>query len=412
MKRIYIIPIVFILSSAFIFSCNDYVTDVDPFIDTIEDEVLDSPEQIPFLITGLKQALSNSADEVLCFTGLLADEFIFDFDIPSATFIQFQDIDDGVIVLDNFNVRDANRRIGTLRFYADDLIRRVDGLSGIDPAVETEARFLGNFYGGLARSWAASYLGIDKSTGGVAIDNSPVMTNNQAYDLAIEKMNEALQYATDYEKRVVNTCIARAYLYKGEYANAATHAALGLAASDAPFQALYTDQSANYYNLEIGSQRNQMALDPRFQAYVDADATEAGRIVLFSDVGASGTSYYRQSKYLANSSPINIASWQENHLMRAELILRGAATGDALALVNAVRASHGVSAATSVELINDAAPNDPNITSIYTERDKELFTTGARMPDQHRFDKWHLSADRWKYLPLDQSELDYNPNIN
>lgn len=411
MKRRYIILMVFMLSSAMLFSCNGWVTDVDPFIDTIADERLDDPEQVPFSIIGVKQTLSNSTDDVFAFTGLLADEFIFDFDIPGATWIQLQDINDGIIVLDNFSVVAVNRNIGTLRFYADDLIRRIDAVSGIEAAVEKEARYLGNFYGGLARSWAASYLGIDKSTGGVAINNSPIMTNNQAYDLAIEKMKEALQYAADYEKRIVNTSIARAYLYKGEYASAATHAALGLVSGDAPFQALYTEQASTFFNREVGSQRNQMALDPRFQAYVDADATEAGRIVLFSDVGASGTTYYRQSKYLTNSSPINIASWQENHLMLAELILRGAAAGDALALVNAVRASHSVAAATSVVLINDAAPNDPNITSIYTERDKELFTTGSRVPDQHRFDKWHLGADRWKYMPLVQSELDYNPNL-
>lgn len=410
MKRILLL-LIFVPFLALLTSCNEWVTNVDPLINSVSDNVLNSPDQVPFVTKGVKQALSDATDLTFTVADLLSDEFIFNFDIPSATFIQFQDIDRGDIVLDNFDVRDVNQLLGRLRFYADDLIRRVNTLSGIDPAAEKEARFVGNFYGGIARFWVASFLGFDKQTGGVSIDNSTIMTNNQAYDQAIEKMKAALPYATDYQKRVVNTFIARCYLYKGDYTNAATYATNGMMTGDTPFQALYTNQNANYYNIEVGSQRDQLALDPRFKAYVVANPTEAGRVALGKSVGASGTTYYRQQKYLTNGAPINLATWQENDLMRAELILRGAMAGDALGLVNGVRASHNVSAAVSVVLINSAAPNDPNITSIYTERDKELFTTGTRMPDQHRFNEWHLAAGKWRYLPLDQSERDYNPNL-
>ena len=409
MKRILILLIMAL--SVMFTSCSDWVNSVDPLIDVVQDSRLNDPSQIPFVTNGVEQSLSDAAAETFVVADLLSDEFIFSFDIPSATFIQFQDIDNGNIVLDNFNVRDVNRLVGRLRFYADDLVRRVGSLSGVDPAVEKKAKYIGYFYGGIARCWAASFLGYDKQTGGVAIDNSPIMTNDQAFDQAIEKMKTALAYATDYQKRVVNTFIARCYLYKKDYTNAATYAAQGMISGDAPFQALYTSQNANYYNVEVGSQRDQLALDPRFKAYVDADSTEAGRIQLGTSVGGSGTTYYRQQKYLTDDAPINLATWQENDLMLAELALRGAGSGDALSLVNEVRASHNVSAATSVVLINNAAPNDPNVTSIYTERDKELFTTGFRLPDEHRFGQWHLPAGTWMWVPLNQGEIDYNPNL-
>ena len=87
--------------------------------------------------------------------------------------------------------------------------------------------------------------------------------------------------------------------------------------------------------------------------------------------------------------------------MRAELILRGNGSGDALGLVNEVRASHGIVPLTSVDL-----------DVIYTERDKELFVTGNHLVDERRFNKWHLPAGTWEYLPVTERERNGNPNIN
>ncbi len=37
--------------------------------------------------------------------------------------------------------------------------------------------------------------------------------------------------------------------------------------------------------------------------------------------------------------------------------------------------------------------------ALMLEREKELFTMGLRLPDQHRFDTWHLGADTWQFFP-------------
>ena len=86
--------------------------------------------------------------------------------------------------------------------------------------------------------------------------------------------------------------------------------------------------------------------------------------------------------------------------MLAELTLRGQNGGDALTLVNEVRASHGIDPLSSVDL--DA---------FYVERDKELFVTGNRLPDERRFNKWHLGAGTWQYLPITSDERNSNPNL-
>jgi len=412
MKRILLLFII-VPALALLSSCNDWVNGVQPLINVASNEQLNDPSQIPFVVNGVEQQFSNTTAQLFSDVDLLADVFIFSFDIPTAAWIQFQDLDNGTITLDNFEAEFDNQSIGTLRLYADDLIDRLDKISGGDANVVKNAKFIGYFYGGLARSWAAEYLGFDKTNGGTIINNSAVMPNDQAFDLAIDKFKSALQYAgTDYEKRVVNTLIARCYLYKKDYTNAATYASTGMVSGDAPWQALYTANDQNFMSSELGgAQRNQCALDPRFKAYLDADSTEAGRISLGTTVGQSGTTYYLERKCTAYSDPINVVTWQENNLMLAELALRGSGSGDPLTLVNEVRVSHNVSAATSVVLINISAPNDPNITSIYTERDKELFTTGFRLQDEHRFNTWHLPAGSWMWIPIDLTERDRNPNL-
>ena len=49
--------------------------------------------------------------------------------------------------------------------------------------------------------------------------------------------------------------------------------------------------------------------------------------------------------------------------------------------------------------------------ALMLERDKELFTMGLRLPDQRRFDAWHLGADTWQYFPITQSERNGNDNF-
>ena len=390
-----LVPCVAVLAS-----CSDWATDIDPFIDTIEDSELDSPARVPFLITGVRQQLSYSMDDMLVNAAGLSDEFIFDLRTPTAVFPQFGEIDNGSPLLTNYQVQNVNTNIGLLRLVSDDLIRRIEGMDGLDAGVRTEAEFVGYFHGGLARFFGATYLGLEEEMGGAPIDNGPFVPSAELYDQAIDRMEAALPHADAWQQRVVHSAIAKAYLYQGDHDAAATHAAQGLEEGDDPFQALYTAQDANYFDVEAGSQRNQYTAAPRFQAYVDADPDEANRLPLEPVVG-SGVTFYVQQKYPGPGAPIDVVSWQENHLMLAELIVRGSATGDALALINAVRASHGIGPL--------AGPVTLDV--IYGERDKELFLTGARLPDQRRFDRWHLAADTWRFIPIDQRERDHNPNL-
>jgi len=112
------------------------------------------------------------------------------------------------------------------------------------------------------------------------------------------------------------------------------------------------------------------------------------------------TVYHYQVKYPEDKSPIPFITWQENELVQAEVLVRNNQNAEALIHINNVRASHGLSVRTETA-----------IDSIYIERDKELFCTGNRIIDQRRFDKWHLAAGTWKFLPITQRERNANPNL-
>lgn len=400
MKKIRIFFLLFTASLIFV-SCKDYVTGVDPLVTAVDDNTLNTEAQLPFLTKGVQTRFAYAlAQTDVCAAGL-SDAFIFDNNVPNATYSQFAEIDAGDIQLDNNSVDEAYNTTGQFRFYADDLVRRTNSITVTDNTIKNNALFVGNFYGGYARFLYATYFGLNPTQGGSPIDNSAFINSDQMYELAIQKFVESLKYTTDeLTIKSVNSVIARAYLYKGDYANAATYATNGLVSGDAPFEALHNVNQDNYWWEQAGALRPQFCADFRFKAYIDADPNEANRIKLDSIKGNNDVMYYYQVVYPEDVSPQTIISWQENNLIRAELILRGTGSGDALTLVNEVRASHSIDPLASIDL-----------DGIYTERDKELFASANRLADQRRFDKWHLGQGTWEFLPVTQREREGNPNL-
>ena len=379
-----------------IYSCKDYVTNIDPLIDQIEDPRLNDQSQLPFLIAGVQTRFANATSRLNNIADGLSDEFIFDQNVPNATFPTFGDIDRGEILTDNNSTRGPYTALGQYRFYADNLIERVGKMTINDNNLKNEALYTGNFFGAYARYQYATYWGNAPQTGGSPIDGSAFISSNALYDQAITMFKEALKYTSDpATTRIVNSCIARAYLYKGDFANAATYAKQGMANGDAPFQALHNVQESGDYWGNSGAGRSQFVCDFRFKGYIDADPNEANRIELASKLGNDKTTtYYYQNKYPTNDAPEEEMTWQENNLMLAELALRGQSTGDALALVNEVRSLASV-----------------DLDVIYVERDKELFCTGSRLPDERRFNKWHLGSGTWQYFPITIDEINSNHNL-
>ena len=423
MKNIFT-TIVTIAMLAIIGCGESWYQDVDPLLDVAEDRELKDREDLPFLIKGVKVRLGTVHDHVSMLSDLLSDQLEFTQNVENATFPSYNQIDgmgkadqydDGSGFDDNNSLGYAYTDLGQLRKYADLLIETVSGLDASSAtADDASAFFTGYVYGGLARHMYATYFALESGgDSGSPIDDSPMIYSAAMYDDARSKYTAALDYASDDEKRIVYSLIARTYLYQKDYASAASHAAQGMTDGDAPLVSEYSAMSTNEYYQHAGVGRTQCVVAGRFLDYVVADSGEAVRLPVQEAPTTTGeTQRYIQTKYDEASDPINIISWQENHLMLAELSLRGESVAVSAAdAVNAVRGVHGLAALTDVTL-----------DVVYAERDKELFGTGQRLPDQNRWDSWHTTTNTgtthqedifgaWKFLPVTRSEKNNNPNI-
>ena len=422
MKTI-IISSLSILTIFFIGCENTWYQDVDPLIDVAEDRELKDRDDLPFLINGVKVRLGTTHDNVSMLSDLLSDQLEFTTNVQNATFPSYRNIDgmgsadqydNGSAFDDNNSSGYAYEELGQLRKYADLLIETVSALDVSEATDDDkEAFYTGYLYGGLARHMYATYFGLEPGgDGGSPIDGSPMIYSTDMYAEARLKFTSAIAHATDAQQRILNSLIARTYLYEGDYANAAIYADGGMTSSDLPLQSEYSAMSTNEYYQQSGVGRPQNVAANRFLNYIASDSLEIGRLLFQEAPMLTGTQRYIQTKYDEAGDPINIISWQENHLMLAELALRGESVSvSALDAVNTVRVVSNLSALESVDL-----------DIIYTERDKELFCTGNRLPDQRRWNSWHTTTNTdtdhevtiygaWNYLPISRSEKNSNPNL-
>jgi hypothetical protein len=135
--------------------------------------------------------------------------------------------------------------------------------------------------------------------------------------------------------------------------------------------------------------------------------------------GSDLASVYRTDKYPNRTSPFVLIDWQETNLIKAEVAIAGGA-GDAVALINEVRDSHGLDAVDQAFMDAYDRPwggtyglVDGALGFLIEERDKELMFRSTRLYDQFRFGIFHLKlGDDWVYFPMSQNELDANPNVN
>ena len=394
-------------------ACDSFVQGAEGPIDRVVSDSLDNQASVPFLITGVKEAFNDTFDQTALLASLLSDEGLFDTRVQNASYITYQEIDDGEIELDNNSVDGLYEDLNEYRFLADDLLRRAEEtIEFSEDADGAEARraatYAGNLHGGIARYLLATYFGLNPTEGGAIITTDPdspgpFIPSAQLYDQAADKLAAALAVASsDYERRLVNSLLARNALYAGDPTLAATFAAAGLVEGDDPYLARYASTSQNEWYVFGGRGRTQVAVDPRFQAY---DEGGDPRVQVEPAPTTSGVTvpFYRQALYTdpSGADPLPFISWQETALIRAET---AASDEEALAFVNAIRAEAGLEALTSITPAR-----------LREERDRALFTLGARLVDQRRFGLPFTNLDGpigpWRYFPIPEGERNANPNI-
>jgi starch-binding outer membrane protein, SusD/RagB family len=380
-------------------SCTSFVQDISPPIDQITEEALNTEAQADFLIRGVQSRFSISFEEMSMFGGGLSDELIFDARSGTGGLVIYEEIDRALnIDRANGTLAGVLNGLGRFRFHADDIVRRTSQIQFRRDSTRRRMVFTGAFYGAVARYFYANYIGINKEQGGGIINNGQFIPATAMHDSALALLSLAEQ----------NTMRARIHLIEGRFAQAQTIAQNGMRQGDAPLLALYSVIASNTWWNNAGIGRAVFLTNRRFDSvYIRQDRTDTARIKLRGPITRSGFTYYFQLMYPLQDSPIRFLSWQENELIAAETEIRAnnnQNTPSALTRLNRIRGSYaGLQPIASTATVN--------LDFIQTERDKELFCTGARLIDQRRFSRWHLGANTWRFLPITQQEINNNPNI-
>lgn len=462
MRRLLLLSSVVLLTGA-VTACDTFVSEVDAPKDSSPEETFTTPQDINFLANGVRTQGANATAFLSVTSGLLSDQFRFGRN-SDATFPTFAAPDQGLPTPLNTSVGDATRALGEYRRLADNLLQaaeRPGEYPSSAPITKQEAEFIGTFHGAIARYYYATYVGLNPREGGGVINESAFIPSPAMYDSTRVKLNRALALApTAKDSANVRSVHARSALYAGTqfgtntsgYSDALQRAAElasdGLKPGDAPFDAKFSVQEPNYWWDQAGPGRYQIvAMDNQVAGLVAGSHKDFDQIRSFKEVLANnpneavrlpfepiplggGATELGQLKYAVENTPTPIISWEEMHLIRAELELRGYSTGStsALDLVNEVRSSgtlpgRGIDEVFGTSLNRNepfdlSALDDVDLERLAVERDRTLFGQGQRLPDQRRLDAvdWHLKEtiqgqQTWQYLPLTSQERDNNPNL-
>ena len=424
-KRVACTVSVRILSCVLLFgttACNMFVQSIQPPDNVVQDRALDTERYLPQLMNGVRYDFGVAYNRISLAGSLIADE------IESRDFSTGYDAEVGNYLFDfdegkrsDFEFYGAGAYFMLLtqsRFTADTLITRVKtripfGTSAASQTLRNSALFVGFFYGAASRYLFATYFALEPTRGGSVIEPyGRFLPSSEIYAQALPLLDSARRYATPSEQRMSFTLSARIALFADQYGDTERFAQSGLQQGSAPLTFPYyridgvSNFSTNNFNIWAHRYFQQYRVwqalvwvAKRFQDYVAQDTAERVRIPLTTVQYLTNTILV-QRKYTAEDSPMNFLTWQENELMLAECKIRRGAAAEALAHINRVRTSYNLRPLTEATL-----------ETIYTERDKELFCTGLRLPDQRRFNRWHLGTGTWQYLPIPQSERDLNPNL-
>ena len=400
----------YVLTALVYTGCDAWVEDVEPPRDEIVDALLTDESQVDFLIKGIESRFATSYTRVALYASGLSDELIYSPDNDRAVFAFEPPIDVGDPGFDNVFVSEMHADIGELRYLADQLLFRMGRIEFADQNLKARADFAGRFYGGVARYFLGTYFGLTQHEGGGVITEDPespgpFIPAPEMYRLALNKLDEAKAFADAPQVRLINTLVARINLFEGRYDDARAAASIGLQMGDPAFESLHANDftAVNRFWSQAGPGNYGWTFDPVFHDFVVSDPNEANRIPmteLTTERDDSVHVFYGQDRYRDRSSPHPFATWQENELMLAELDLRDGNGGGALTRINAVRASHGIDPLETA-----------NMSSVELERRKELWSLGLRLPDQRRFNSWHLEDGTWVYFPIPRAERDINPNL-
>jgi hypothetical protein len=301
--------------------------------------------------------------------------------------------------------------LASARFQADDAFKRIEAFAEEElPLNKTQSLGL------LAGLAGFAYTMLGEGFCEMAIDQGPLMTPAQVFEVGLQRFTTAEQLAQQANDAPVRNMAlvgrARVLLNLGRKADAAA------AAKQVPagfvFNATYSTANPRRQNrVFLNNQQNRYVTFPAEYRGLTVGGVADTRVRIDGPTGLgqdAKTPFYSQAKYPAANSPIPIATWREAQLIVAEAELGQSAVDRINALRDLARLPRYAPA--------NVADNQAILAQVIEERRRELFLEGHRLSDMLRFripfptGLNHLGEPYGPTTCLPLPDAEYNGNSN
>ncbi len=364
---------------------------------SITEDGLDTPAALNALVTGVMGSYNNAYDNVVFYTGVGSDELLGgDTSEPinaasrRGEYLNFAGAGSRIVPVNLWNP------LHSARFLAEETFPRL--MEGLPDAESDPRPGIVRLYGGM------TYLNIAEIFCEAAYDGGPAVPQEESYQLASERLGEAIALAqragADSVAQMAHLQRARARLATGDLEGALEDA--GAVPDGFNWMAVYRSASGEE-NLVYNNQ-NVNGFAVVNEAYRELDDPRVPVVRGEGNTPDGQIPRWNQLRYPDRGADMPIGNWQEARLIQAEVLMELGSFEPALELLNQVRDAAGLDPL-STDLTGEAA-----VDAMRTERKYELFLVNAhRLVDMRR---WDLYEDRWEEcVPIPYTEVQDNDNL-
>lgn len=324
---------------ALLSSCDKWVNDTKLPDNTIDESQLNNIAMLGRIekgayvngpiIAGIWRAGAVSASDLLVASGAIVDE-ITPTAVPNSQF--YKELDDDKLDPANTSLFSVWSNAQNYRARAEDAIKIADGLNPTDPdqiKVKQAALVNARIHAGYAWMLLADYFSVSNTSKSIYADHQ-LVTHEQAFTKAQKYWEDAMPFASDAEKRLLHALLAKLGIHSGNYPLSVQHIDQSFNTTE-NFSFLNTvGTSSNAFFTALNVNVRDAAVDPTFVAALKTAAEKARNPVVVASKGHWSLNLFKER------DPLLVSDYDEMQLIRAELVIRGLLTGNAVSYVNTV----------------------------------------------------------------------------
>lgn len=364
-------------------SCDKWVNDTRLPDNTIDESQLNSIAMLGRIdkgvyvygpvIAGVWRAGATSASDLLVASGAISDEIV-PTAVPNSPF--YKELDEDKLTPDNTSLFGVWSNVQNYRARSEDAILNAESLSPADAdglKVQQAALVNARLHAGYAWMLMADYFSVSNTSKSVYADHK-VVSHQEAYAKAQAYWEQAIPTASDVEKRLLHSLLAKLGIHTGNYPLAALHINQSFGpAENFSFLNTVGTVSNGFFNA-LNTNSRDAAVDPTLVTALKTTADKARNPVTKAAKGHWSLTLFKER------DPLLVSDYDEMQLIRAELVIRGLLNGNATDLVNAVVVKYDASGLSNYPALPALTLNDMvSIRRIF------LSWRGTRLIDLRRF---------------------------